>query len=232
MITIMGATGNIGAKLAEILLEKGEKIKVSQVIVEAIKVSGVKVVVNLSSFGAEHSAGTGPIKGLHLHEKRMNQIDGIQLLHLRPSYFMENLLMNIPFIQKDSIMGGAIQGQVAIPMIATADIAEKAAEALIHPNFQTKSVQVLFGPDDVTMETAAAVVSQKLGRKILYLTFDGPSTKSALIGLGLSADTADQFVEMSEAFNSGFLSNKNSKEPIQRTSTSLKAFIEGNFPQL
>ena len=58
--------------------------------------AGVKFVVNLSSQGAEFPAGTGPIAGLHDQEERLNRLQGVNVLHLRATYFIENLLMNIP----------------------------------------------------------------------------------------------------------------------------------------
>src|SRR5437016_8994179 len=58
----------------------------------AIKTAGVKQVVNLSSIAGHLAEGTGPIKGLHDNEKRFNALEDINVVHLRPGFFMENLL--------------------------------------------------------------------------------------------------------------------------------------------
>jgi uncharacterized protein YbjT (DUF2867 family) len=57
---------------------------------EAIKKSGVKYVVNLSSIGADLPAGAGPISGMHFAEEELNKLDGVNVFHLRPGSFYSN----------------------------------------------------------------------------------------------------------------------------------------------
>ena len=66
----------------------------------AVREAGVTHVIHLSSEGAELAAGTGPILGLRAHEQRLNGLAGVNVLHLRPADFMENLLMNIDLFRK------------------------------------------------------------------------------------------------------------------------------------
>ena len=98
---------------------------ISESIVSAVARSGVRHVVNLSSQGAHLPEGTGPIIGLHDLEERLNDLKGVNVLHLRPTYFMENLLMNIDLIRKMNIMGSAVRGDLKFAMIATKDIPPK-----------------------------------------------------------------------------------------------------------
>lgn len=286
-VTVLGATGNVGSKVAALLLKRNAKVRavgrsadkleglkksgaeilvgdisdveflssalkgassafvmippdytapsllnhyehISASVAGAIKASGIDNVVNLSSFGAELPQGTGPIKGLYLHEQRLNRLENVNIVHLRPTYFMENLFMNIPFIKGQGIMGGAIKGDISFPIIATQDIAEQAVKYLLGSSASVKGKKVveLLGNSDTTYDQAAALVSEAVNRKIPYVTFDGPSTKNALIGLGLSADTADQFVEMSEAFNSGLISGKGKRSAENTTPTKLADFVQ------
>ena len=57
---------------------------------EAIKASGVKRVVNLSSIGAHLDGGTGPISGLYDVEQTYSTLDGVAVKHLRPAFFYVN----------------------------------------------------------------------------------------------------------------------------------------------
>src|SRR5699024_10240977 len=57
----------------------------------AIHQSGVKRVVDLSSFGAHHAEGTGIIVGSHRVENILNEIPNITLTHMRPTSFYYNL---------------------------------------------------------------------------------------------------------------------------------------------
>src|SRR5580698_697953 len=67
-------------------------------IATALKNAGVKNVVVLSSFGADKSQGTGPVLGLYKLEQKLNQLDGANILFLRPGYFMENTLAQVNVI--------------------------------------------------------------------------------------------------------------------------------------
>ena len=53
----------------------------------AIQISRVKRVVHLSSYGAHLDKGTGFILGSHHLEKILNELEGIELTHIRPGYF-------------------------------------------------------------------------------------------------------------------------------------------------
>jgi hypothetical protein len=59
----------------------------------AVGNTGVPYVVTLSSIGAPHADKTGPIVGLHNLEKKLDAIAQLNVLHLRPEHFMENLFM-------------------------------------------------------------------------------------------------------------------------------------------
>ena len=60
--------------------------------IEAAKVGHV---VLLSSLGAHHAEGTGPIVALHHFEERLKKIAGLSALFLRAGFFMENVLMGL-----------------------------------------------------------------------------------------------------------------------------------------
>ncbi len=177
---------------------------IGQSITTAVQQAKIRYVVNLSSVGAELPEGTGPISGLHRQEERLNRIPGLNLLHVRAGYFMENLLMNIPLIRSSGIMGSAIQGDLRIPMIATTDIAEEAAERLLNRDFSGTSIQYLLGQRDVSLEEATAIIGRRIGRPDLkYVQFSYEEAKKGMVEAGLSPDVARNYIEMSKAFNEG-----------------------------
>ena len=55
----------------------------------AIRANELPRVVNVSSVGAQHDAGTGPIAGLHDVEE-MLEASGASVVHLRPACFFES----------------------------------------------------------------------------------------------------------------------------------------------
>jgi uncharacterized protein YbjT (DUF2867 family) len=194
-------------------------------IAEAVKTSGVKYVVNLSSQGTHLPGETGPIKGLNDQEQRLNKLTGVNILHLRPTYFMENLLANIDMIKQMNIMGSAIQGDKKMPMIATQDIARFAAERLLKNDFSGTTVKNLLGQRDVSMNEAAEIIGKKINKPDLkYVQFSYEDTEKALVDMGFSADVAGLFIEMSKAFNQGLIHTPRTQE--NTTDTHLEEFVE------
>lgn len=105
---------------------RGYQNRVGQALAEAVSAAGISYVVNLSSVGAHLAERVGPIKGLHDQEERLNRLVGVNVLYLRPASFMENVLFNINLIKQAGINGTPLRADLAIPMIATQDIAPPA----------------------------------------------------------------------------------------------------------
>jgi len=201
--------------------------QIGESIVAAITGSGVKYVVHLSSQGAHLPAGTGPIAGLHDQEERLNNLAGVNVLHLRPTYFMENLLMNIDLIKKMNIMGSAVRGDVKFAMIAAKDIAAYAAERLAKRDFSGKSVHDLLGQRDLSLDEAAAVIGRKLGKPDLkYIAFPYEDAEKGMVAMGLSQDLSRLYVEMSRALNEGLFAVNIPRTRENTTPTSIEEFAD------
>jgi uncharacterized protein YbjT (DUF2867 family) len=288
MITILGATGNVGGKIADVLIKKGEPLrliarssdrlrrfvgtpaetfagdannieflvtvfkdadavftlippdpkasnfmqyadKIGESIARALEIAKVKYVVNLSSIGAELPEGTGPIKGLHNMEERLNRIKGLNVLHLRAPYFMENLLWNVDLIKSKGIMGSAIRGDLRMPMIATRDIAAYAADRLVNRDFVGPTVHDLQGRHDLTMIDAAAIIGNKIEKPgLFYVTFPYDEAEKGMVAMGLSPDMGKQYIEMSKAFNNGLIKSGGGIKKIS-TATSFETFCDDVF---
>jgi uncharacterized protein YbjT (DUF2867 family) len=206
--------------------------KASESIARALEIAGVRTVVNLSSIGAELSTGTGPIKGLHLHEERLNRIKGLNVLHLRAAYFMENVLGNIGMIKSQGITGSAVRGDLAIPMIATRDIAAFAAERLVKRDFIGSSIHYLLGQRDISMLESSKIIGGKIGKSgLAYIQFPYADAEKAMVGMGLSADMSRNYIEMSRAFNDGLI-KKVERSIVNTTPTSFEAFCDEVFVPL
>ena len=201
--------------------------QIGESIVAAIKGSGVKYVVHLSSQGAHLPDRTGPIVGLHDQEERLNRLDGVNVLHLRPTYFMENLLMNIDLIKKMNIMGSAVRGNVKFAMIATKDIGVYASERLMKRDFSGKSVRDLLGQRDLSLDEAAAVIGKKLGKPDLkYVAFPYDDAEKGMVSMGLTPDMSRLYIEMSKALNDGLFAVNIPRTKENTTPTSIEEFAD------
>ena len=110
-------------------------------IAKAVKESGLRYAVHLSSYGAHVPEGTGPVAGLHSSEQKLNAISGLNVLHLRAAYFMENNLEAIGMIQAMGVFGHALLPDLKLPMIATRDVGDYAAPRLLDLDFSGKQTR-------------------------------------------------------------------------------------------
>ena len=287
MYAILGATGNIGGKISDILIKKGEKVrliarstdrlrpfvgkqadafagdaldteflvkaftgsdavftllppnvtaqnglsyadKIGASIARALALAKIKHVVNLSSVGAELPEGTGPIIGLHRQEERLNGIMGLNVLHLRAAFFMENELKNIDLMKSRGVNGSPIRGDLKFSMIATKDIAAIAAGHLVKGDFTGSSVRYLLGQRDLSMINATEIIGRKIGNPALvYVMIPYDEAAKGLISAGFSPDVSRLYVEMTTAFNDGRIVAKRTADST--TPTSFEVFCDEVF---
>jgi uncharacterized protein YbjT (DUF2867 family) len=188
--------------------------------VEALREAGVHYVVNLSSLGAHLSEKVGPVVGLHEQEERLNKLANLHILHLRPTYFMENLLPALPAIKHAGKFGGVIAADVAFPVIAARDIGEVAAERLMSLDFSGHEVRELRGPADLSMNAIAAAIGKTIGRPVRYVHLSAEEAERELMTAGASADMARAMVELGRAISErvGISAAARTKESTTKTS--------------
>ncbi|HEV3027671.1 MAG TPA: NmrA family NAD(P)-binding protein [Planctomycetota bacterium] len=175
-----------------------------EAIAKAVSKGGVKHVLDLSSVGAQHPSGTGPITGLHRQEKRLEGITGLNVLHLRASYFMENHYWSIPTIKSAGVNGTPIQPDLRFSEVATVDIGRKAAERLDKLDFKGRVVVEFGGPRELTLKDATAILGRAIGKPDLqYVQFPYEDAEKAMVGTGMKPGTAQLMVEMYRGFNEG-----------------------------
>lgn len=197
---------------------------------EGIKAAGIKYVVHLSSVGANLSEGAGPVNGLHDSEQLLNSLDDVNVLHLRPTYFMENLLHNIGMIKGMGINGSPLKRDVSLALIATRDIAAVAARRLLALDFSGKSAQELLGARDYTMDEATKILGQAIGKADLkYVEFPYEDALKAMVGMGISPDVAGLFNEMNKGFNEGIVKPTQPRSESTTTPTTLEDFARDVF---
>jgi uncharacterized protein YbjT (DUF2867 family) len=204
--------------------------KIGNVQLEAIKNSGVKNVVFISSQGAQDIENTGVISGLGRHEIRLNGLpDSVNVLSLRAASFMENLFNQIGVIKSMNIMGSPVKADLKMATIATEDIAEVASRKLSDLDFKGKSHLDLLGDRDYSQTEIASIIGKAIGNENLpYVEFSFEDNKSALMQYGISESVADGFNGMYRGMNEGYLSIAKRTEE-STTPTSLESFANNVF---
>jgi len=204
--------------------------RVTHAIAAALRDAGVRHAVTLSSIGADKGDKTGSVAGLHDLEQPLNRIEGLTVLHLRAGYFMENTLAEIRNIQTMGKAAGPFRPDLKLPMIATRDIGEAAADALLRLNFNPAETRELQGQRDLSMSEAAEIIGRAIGTPNLrYAQASDGEVRAALLQLGMSANMAELILEMSAAWNSGHIRAIEPRSPANSTTTPYEAFVAEEF---
>lgn len=207
--------------------------RASDALASALAKASVARAVSLSSVGADKPNKTGPVVGLHNLEQKLNGITGLNVLHLRAGYFMENLLPQTEVIQNFGIVGGPLRPDLSLPLIATRDIGAAAADLLLKPDFTEKEAWELLGGRDVNYQEVASMIGKAIGKPDLtYSHLPPQQLKPALIQMGMSSNMADLLLEMADALNSGYMRALEPRSTRNTTATSLETFLAEEFVPL
>jgi uncharacterized protein YbjT (DUF2867 family) len=202
----------------------------SDAIAKAVKESGLRYAVNLSSYGAHVPEGTGPVTGLHSSEQKLNAISDLNVLHLRAAYFMENSLGPIDMIHGMGLFGHALLPDLKLPMVATPDVGAYAAQRLLDLDFSGKQTRELLGERDLTMTEATAAIARGIGKPDLrYKQFPYDQVQQALMQGGFSPRKAAVYIEMFDAINTGLLAAQEPRSTENSTPTSFEKFVQDVF---
>jgi uncharacterized protein YbjT (DUF2867 family) len=202
----------------------------SDAIAKAVKESGLPYAVHLSSYGAHVPKGTGPVTGLHSSEQKLNAISGLNILHLRAAYFMENNLAAIPLIQGMGVFGHALLPDLKLPLIATRDVGNYAARRLLDLDFSGKVTRELLGERDLSMTEATTIIARGIGKPDLhYEHFSYDQMQQGLEQMGMSPKKAGVYIEMFKAINTGVLAAQELRSPENSTPTSFEKFVQDVF---
>lgn len=190
---------------------------------KAIETNSISRVVNLSSIGAYLESGGGPISGLHDVEGLLNET-ACNIVHLRPGFFFENLLWQIESIKKWGRISLPLSASTRYPMLSTRDIGRVAAVRLTSTGWTGQIVQELHGPIDLNFREVAEILTEVLGRKIVYIKCDREEMRDVLLKSAMSENAADLLLEMYEAVDSGRLRPTQPRSPETTTPTTLFEF--------
>jgi uncharacterized protein YbjT (DUF2867 family) len=219
-----------GASAAYLMLppitSREDQERESDAIAKAAKDSGLRYAVHLSSYGAHVPKGTGPVEGLHSSEQKLNAIGGLNVLHLRAAYFMENNLASIAMIREKGIVGHALLPNLKLPMIATRDVGDYAASRLLALDFSGKHARELLGERELSMTEATAAIGRGIGIPDLrYEQFSYDQFEQGLKQAGFSPKKAAVYAEMFKAINVGLLAAVEPRSPENSTATSFENFV-------
>ena len=169
-------------------------------IAAAVRASKLPHVVLLSSVGAQHQDGTGPIRALHVAEREL-AATGAVVTAIRAAYFMENWGLSLGMLGQ-GVFPTFVPPSLSFPQVATRDIGLTAARALVEGSHGPQVVQ-LSGPRDYSSDDVAAILAKLTGKPVK--TQQGPldAVVPTFTSFGLSTAVAELYREMYAGLASG-----------------------------
>lgn len=174
-----------------------------QRVVRAAQAAGVGHVVLLSSIGAQHADGTGPIKSLHAIEEAL-RASGLPSTFLRAGYFAQNWGQVAVPATSDGVLPTFLAPDEVVPTVDVRDIGRTAAELLVDGPHGVRVVE-LAGSADVTATQVAATFAEVAGRPVTVAAYPAEAAAGALVQQGLPQPVAAMYGEMYEGIARGLV---------------------------
>jgi len=171
--------------------------------IAGVKKSGIKNLLFLSSIGAQHPAGTGPVVALHRAEKALAGIVP-SVTFLRPGYFLENWAGSLLHAIDKSELPHFGTVHVKFPQVGTFDVGVAAANALIEHVPGTRHLE-LAGKENWSVEDVAVVLTSLLGQHIKPVSLPVDMAREVMEKGGLPAPMAMIYAEMYQGLARGLL---------------------------
>lgn len=176
---------------------------------QAIKNSGVRKAILLSSVGSQHASGTGNILTTHILENIFGDLT-IPIAFLRAASFMDNWNGAGKVAAEKGVLPSFYQPlDRKIPMVSAKDVGRAAAEVLTE-EWTGKRIIELHGAADYSPNDTAAAFARALKRDVRAVAIPESEWQATVESFGFSPEAANSYVEMMRGFNSGHIVFENS----------------------
>lgn len=171
---------------------------------QAIRQSGVKRVVYLSSIGAHLEKGSGLLIGHHYGEGIMNNLSDVAITFMRPVAFYYNLYGYAEMIKKGGFIAANYGAGDIVPWVSPVDIAAAIAEELQSATHGRKVRYVV--SEELTCNAVASILGAAIGKPDLkWIIISNEQMLSGLEAAGMVPEIAAGLVEMYASQHSGLL---------------------------
>lgn len=192
----------------------------------ALQETGVKYVVNLSSIGAHLENGLGPTGSNFYVEQKLNELQHVNVLHLRPGMFLTNFYGAIPMMKQQNMLGNNFGGTVNLPLTHPKDIAEVTFKALNDLSVSGKQIQYIVSDEKNGFEIAATLGNAVGKSGMNWVEYSDEQLQAALVQSGFSEQMAKVYmVEIGIALRDGsFMEDYNRNKTLSAGGTTLQDF--------
>ena len=169
---------------------------------DAIRRHGVPHVVGVSSAGHGWTTRAGVLSAAFAMDAEIERT-GTAYRALCMPFYMENLLAQLGAIRERGTFSLAYAPDRPLATVATRDIAATAATLLAHRSWAGQERVPVFGPDRISPNAMAAVMSEVLSRTVVFRQLSIADVESALTQRGASKGVVQDMIEAIVAVSDG-----------------------------
>ena len=160
--------------------------------------AGVRNVTYLSAYGMEHAPAEVALRAVELDlESRGSFTHSI----VRPAWFMQNFSETfLKPVEDEIVVPGGTGGEA---FVSAEDIASVAAATLAEPERHAGRAYAPTGPESLTLDEAAQIISAAVGRTIVYRDTDRDEWVGAMVRSGVPAEYGEVLRTLTETIASG-----------------------------
>jgi uncharacterized protein YbjT (DUF2867 family) len=172
---------------------------------QAIRQSGVKRVVHLSSIGAHRDNGVGILSFHYKAEQILNALPAdVAITFMRPVGFYYNLFSFIYGIKTQGVIASNYGADDFEPWVSPVDIAAAIAEEIVQP-FEGRKVRYV-ASEELTCNEVASILGEAIGKPDLkWIVIPDEQLLNGMIGAGMNPAIAAGLVEMNASRRNGIL---------------------------
>jgi uncharacterized protein YbjT (DUF2867 family) len=180
---------------------------------QAVKISGVKNLIHLSSVGAHTTEGVGMLSTHHKVENILRDLPQVvSIKFMRPVGFYYNMYGFLQSIKSQGVIVQNYGGDVKEPWVSPIDIAAVIVEEFEKP-FSGRIVRYI-ASDEVSPNEVARILGEAIGKPDLkWISIPSDQFLEGLLSAGFNPNTAKGLVEMNTGRVQNLYDDYNSHKP-------------------
>ncbi len=193
---------------------------------EALRRHAVRRVVNITALGrgTPWEKNAGYVTGSLAMDDLLSST-GVDFRAVANPSFMENIARQAKPLREQGMFFLPIDGDRKMPSCATRDIAATAARLLLDNSWTGIDHAAVLGPEDLSYNEMAAIMSDALGKPIRYQQIPFETYKSNFLQRGWTGAMAQGQTDMARAKHEG-MDNTEPRTPQNTTPTSFRQWCE------
>jgi uncharacterized protein YbjT (DUF2867 family) len=184
---------------------------------------GVRM-VHVTSLGHGYDGAAGLLSAA-LDMDELIESTGVQCRALALPFFMENVLHQARPIAQQGVFSMANTADRPLPTVATQDVAAAAADLLLDTTWNGQARVPLVGPDSLTPDAMAEIITETLGRTVRYQQVPLADFQDRMVQRGASPSLAQDMADMVNAQNNGIY-DAEPRDPASATATDFRQWCQ------